>query len=155
VNSVEVSSQSQEPPSSAEIEPFCKKILKTLDINGWELSILLCNDDYISHLNRIYRGKEGPTDVLSFGQIPLSDENRNKSDTIPAGDIVISLDSLERNAHAYGVTKSEELKRLLIHGILHLSGMDHGEFKHSPSEHTGMLELQEKLMVKFSEETIL
>jgi probable rRNA maturation factor len=57
------------------------------------------------------------------------------------GDIVISLDTLERNVKSYGVEADEELKRLLIHGILHLSGMDHGEEESDP-----MLELQEKTL---------
>jgi len=63
-----------------------------------------------------------------------------------AGDIVISLDSLRSNAETFNVTMNEELKRLLIHGILHLSGMDHSD--NDPQQE--MLQLQEKILKEYS-----
>ncbi|MFP4383826.1 MAG: rRNA maturation RNase YbeY [Spirochaetia bacterium] len=153
MNSVDVSSQSQEPPSSGKIEQFCRSVLTELRIDGWELSVLLCDDQYIAELNRKYRKKEGPTDVLSFSQSdnPVPEDAPLRS----AGDIVISMDSLKRNAREYQVSLESEFKRLLIHGILHLSGMDHGEFTENNDEEKKMMELQEKLMEKFSEDEIL
>jgi probable rRNA maturation factor len=102
----------------------------------------------------MYRKKEGPTDVLSFSQTdnPIPENVPFRS----AGDIVISMDSLKRNSREYQVPLEDEFKRLLIHGILHLSGMDHGELSgQNDDEDKKMLEMQEKLMEKFSEDKIL
>jgi probable rRNA maturation factor len=101
----------------------------------WEISLLLCDDERIESLNERYRGIKRPTDVLSFC---------GESGGTPGGvtgDIAISIDTLRRNAVEFGVTEEEELKRLIIHGILHLAGMDHGRGKGRQ-----MLVLQEKLM---------
>ena len=98
-----------------------------------ELSILLTSDENIQELNRRWRAKDKPTDVLSF---PLQDaESLNaiqrqakKNPKIPAwelGDIVISLDTAKRQAKEHGVTLAEELDLLLVHGVLHLLGFDH------------------------------
>ena len=86
-----------------------------------ELSVLITDDSGIRTLNRDYRGKDSATDVLSF---PLQNDN-----AVPAqpmlGDVVISVDTAERQAVQYGVNLEQELARLLIHGILHLVGYDH------------------------------
>jgi len=78
------------------------------------LSISLVGDTAMRALNRKYRGKDRPTDVLSF---PLGDEI--------LGDVVISVDSARRQAASYGASLIREIERLLIHGILHLLGHDH------------------------------
>lgn len=83
------------------------------------LSILFCDEDFIQNLNREYRGKDKPTDVLSFA---LADGD---SDTPSLGDVVISLETAARQHARYGTTYAEELVRLLIHGIHHLLGFDH------------------------------
>lgn len=83
------------------------------------LSILFCDDDFIQNLNRDYRGKDKPTDVLSFA---LADGD---CDTPSLGDVVISLETAARQHARYGTTYAEELVRLLIHGIHHLLGFDH------------------------------
>jgi len=83
------------------------------------LSILFCDDHFIQDLNRDYRGKDKPTDVLSFA---LGD---GESDTPSLGDVVISLETAARQHARYGTTYAEELVRLLIHGIHHLLGFDH------------------------------
>lgn len=87
-----------------------------------ELSILFTDDAEIAKLNSDYRGKEGPTDVLSFSM--------NEGDGPPCpepilGDVVISVTTAERQALAEGVSLQEEILRLLIHGVLHLLGYDH------------------------------
>lgn len=75
-------------------------------------------DPEIHSLNRQYRQKDKPTDVLSF---PLAD------DVCPAllGDVVISVDTATRQAHRRGHSLREEIQTLLIHGVLHLLGYDH------------------------------
>lgn len=86
-----------------------------------ELSIVLVGDRAMRSLNRDFRGKDKPTDVLSFSQI--EGENGIPSPTL--GDLVISIDTTRRQAQAYGVTFEREIVRLMVHGILHLHGYDH------------------------------
>ena len=68
-----------------------------------------------------------------------------------AGDIVISLDSLKKNCSDFEVSEDEELKRLLIHGILHLAGYDHSD--NSPEQE--MLKLQERILATFMQENCI
>lgn len=127
------------------VEPFILRVLDRLDIDNWEISILFCNDAFITDLNIKYRKIDAPTDVLSFEQ---GDEYIDDDDItwFNAGDIVISLDSLRKNCEDFDVTFNEELKRLLVHGILHLNGLDHED--NSPEQE--MLQFQEHFLVGFS-----
>lgn len=94
--------------------------LKNRAITG--LSIVLTDDRKIRVLNRDYRRKDKPTDVLSFSML-----EGECGDVVPdsLGDLVISLETARRQAREYGVTLKAELHRLVIHGILHLCGYDH------------------------------
>jgi len=77
-------------------------------------------------LNREYRGVDRTTDVLSFPQNDVGSHlSSPSSQHFILGDIVISLPKANRQAMEYGTTLNEELKRLLIHGLLHLMGYDH------------------------------
>jgi probable rRNA maturation factor len=114
---------------------FCAAALREAGFTGGEIGVLLCGDNRIADLNRRLRGKKGPTDVLSFPTAHAGDESTVN------GDIVISVDALRRNASRFGVSDDAELKRLLMHGLLHLAGMDHGGGRGE-----GMLELQELLL---------
>jgi probable rRNA maturation factor len=75
-------------------------------------------DPEIQILNRQYRGKDKPTDVLSF---PLADALQ----PFLLGDVVISVETAARQAQRRGHSLREELQILLVHGILHLLGYDH------------------------------
>jgi len=101
------------------LEKWAKEALSFLDLKGVELSIYITDDLEIQELNKVYRGKDGPTDVLSF---PLN-EIFNGYKIL--GDIVISQDTAERQAKELGHTLEEEVRRLLVHGIIHLLGYDH------------------------------
>ena len=117
---------------------FIKEILDNLKLENWEVSVLFCNNSYIKSLNAQYREKNEATDVLSF---PLGEKSKNGR--FLAGDIVVSLDALEENARFFKVSADEELRRLFIHGILHLAGYDHvTNDKEEP-----MLQTQEKLLL--------
>ena len=131
------------------VEPFMNKVLVRLDIDNWELSVLFCADTFIAELNKKYRDIEGPTDVLSFEQ---GDEYIDDDDVtwFNAGDIVISLDMLRKNAEDFSVDQNNELKRLLVHGILHLDGMDHED--NSPEQE--MLQFQEHLLTGFADDIV-
>ena len=124
---------------------FILKVLEALGRKKWELSVLFCNNRYIKSLNAQYRNKDEPTDVLSF---PLGE--RSPGGAYMAGDIVISLDALEENARYFKVSKDEELRRLLVHGILHLSGEDHA----GNEKGEAMLETQEKILAQVTEKIL-
>jgi probable rRNA maturation factor len=140
----------EEPSWLFRAEQFCQKVLKELQLDNWELSIVFCTNQFIRELNNRFRGKNEVTDVLSFSQsegepFPSSP---NRSKTI--GDVVISLDMVETNRCASGESWETELKRLLIHGILHLAGYDHEETE----EEGEMLDLQDRLLQLFREERL-
>ncbi len=125
------------PRWSRRFASFLKRAMEEMGARDWEVSVLLCGDDFIRGLNGRYRSRDSATDVLSFSQT----EGRRGRSGRAAGDIVISLETLRRNAQLYGVTRDEELKRLGVHGLLHLCGMDHGRGKSG-----AMLREQERIL---------
>lgn len=138
----------QEPQWLPKILPFLEAVLKKLQLSGWELSVLFCKDDFIQELNKNYRQLDMPTDVLSFNSGSIY-EDEVGVEWFSAGDIVISVDTLAKNAVEFNVSQDQELKRLLIHGILHLSGMDHSD--NSPKQ--PMLQFQEIVLQDFIAES--
>lgn len=86
-----------------------------------ELSIALINEERIRELNAAYRGKDVPTDVLSFESGDVPDE----TEPYLLGDVVICPSVAKRQAEEFGQTLEQELGLLLTHGILHLLGYDH------------------------------
>jgi len=131
------------PRRSAQLSGFCAKALAAAGHSSWQVSVLICGDERITALNCRYLGRNTPTDVLSFPE----EEGRKEGPV--RGDIAISLPALFRNAAAFDVSENEEMKRLLIHGLLHLAGMDHGRGKSGK-----MLALQEALLEKLRSEKI-
>jgi len=105
------------------LKKIARLVLKELGVPGdSELSISFTDDVKMRELNLSYRQIDRTTDVLSFPQ----DEG---PDFTLLGDIIISLDTARRQREYYGVTLHEELKKLIIHGILHLLGHDHKKKK--------------------------
>jgi len=89
-----------------------------------ELSIALVDLDEMTELNREYRGKEGPTDVLSFEcDDPCAIASADQP--VMLGDVIIAPEVAVAQAEEYGHTAEDELNLLLVHGILHLLGYDH------------------------------
>lgn len=82
-----------------------------------EVSVLLTSDAEIKRLNKAFRGKNKATDVLSF---PAPEEFAGV-----AGDLAVSLDTAARQAQEHGHTLRDEVRVLLLHGVLHLAGEDH------------------------------
>jgi probable rRNA maturation factor len=117
-------------------EHFALSVLDKLGKHHWDLSVFFFFFSIIQKLNNQYRNLDESTDVLSFMMGEMAGEQY-----LP-GDIVISLEKTEENAQKFSVSPKEELHRLLVHGILHLSGMDH-----STNDKTEpMLVLQEQLL---------
>lgn len=90
-----------------------------------ELSVALVGEEEIHALNRDYRGKDRPTDVLAFSLREGDGEPAPVGEAAPLGDVVISLPTAERQARERGHGVERELAELLVHGILHLLGWDH------------------------------
>lgn len=94
-----------------------------------EISISFVDDNTIAELNEAYRGKTGPTDVLSFECDGVDNgfgEAESEGDgTYELGDVVIAVDVAERQTKEFGTSLEEEISLLLVHSILHLCGYDH------------------------------
>jgi len=104
-----------------------QKTAEEYDISpNTEVSLVLVNDEYIHGLNREYRNKDCPTDVLSFalneGEEPVVIDGPEE---VLLGDIIISVETAMRQAMEYGHSLERELAYLTVHGILHLLGYDH------------------------------
>lgn len=132
---------------------------KVMDFQKWEkeeVSILFCNDDFIHELNKTYREIDSATDVLSF-ENGETYEDENGEEWLSAGDIAISLETLPKNAVYFEVSEDEELRRLLVHGLLHLNGYDHGEehVEKGVEPECEMLKIQKTIMESLSNETIM
>ena len=130
------------PVWAKKAKSYIKRVLEVMGKNNWEISLLLCNNRFVKTLNAQYRKKDEPTDVLSF---PLGETG--PSGLYMAGDIVISLDAIKENTCFFGVSDEEELRRLIVHGILHLAGEDH----ETNGAEEPMLEAQEKLLSQITE----
>ena len=95
-----------------------------LELKNASITIIVTDDAYIRSINREYRGHDEPTDVISFS-------NRDNpfpeigADYEEIGDLYISIEKADRQAVEYRVSLDDEMKRLLVHGLLHLVGYDH------------------------------
>ena len=99
-----------------------EQILSALGYDTHELSLVIMNDAGIRELNSTYRGKDSATNVLSFSM-----QEGEFGDITPdlLGDVVISVETAQREADEAGITLAERMSQLLVHGILHLVGFDH------------------------------
>jgi len=126
-------------PHGKRLATTAREFLARLGLVGCELSLSVVTDRTIRRLNRTWREKDKPTDVLSF---PGGDPVPGAVGPRLIGDIVISLDTAVRQAKAYERPLAEELRRYLAHGLLHLLGHDHEE----PKEAKKMASLEETLL---------
>lgn len=115
-----------EPPSTRWVERVIHKTLEVAECQeSCEISVLLTNDQKIQELNREYRGLDKPTDVLSFAF------EEGDAVVLPPGfprmlgDVVVSLETVDRQAAEHGREVSLECAWALCHGVLHLLGYDH------------------------------
>jgi probable rRNA maturation factor len=108
--------------SRADVSRRARAMLELLQMKDRELSILLTGDTQIQKLNRIYRKKNRPTDVLAFSQ--HEGELGDRADRL-LGDVVVSVPTARRQAEAANRDLVSELTMLLAHGLLHLLGWDH------------------------------
>lgn len=102
---------------------FVNRLKLQLNLGDSQFSILLTNDRRIQLLNRRFRHKNQPTDVLSFPNDSSTPELQ--LDHPYLGDIIISVRTAHRQARLRGHSLEKELRTLIIHGVLHLLGYDH------------------------------
>jgi probable rRNA maturation factor len=123
---VDLASEGTDPDLEIFVLDFAQSILDLVD-PALELSILLTSDDGIRPMNREYRGKDKPTDVLSFGQGFFHQGKRTQSGGLAnvLGDVVISVETARRQAAERGHPLEQEMRVLVVHGIVHLLGWDH------------------------------
>ena len=103
--------------SESALARFVARVARALKLKG-SIHILITSSRELQALNHRFRGKDKPTDVLSFP--PMTEFS-----TGLAGDIAISAEIAARNAKALGHSTAAEIKTLALHGILHLAGYDH------------------------------
>lgn len=145
-----------EPEWLGRVEPYLQKAAQAVGVDGEEVSVVFCGDKMIQELNKEYRNIDAPTDVLSFesGEKFLDEAG---VEWLVAGDIAISVETLKKNAEYFGCDENSELKRLLLHGLLHLNGYDHGEehIEKGKEPECEMLKLQENILLKLKGEKII
>lgn len=89
-----------------------------------EVSVVLANDDLVQVLNREYRNKDKPTNVLTFAALDDKDSIPEHGN-LHLGDVILALETIEREAKEQGKFRLDHVKHLIVHGILHLLGYDH------------------------------
>ncbi len=117
---------------------------KKLNMNG-NFSLSFVDSQEIQSLNRDYRAKDEVTDILTFSQED-GEEFPSFTDEKEYGDVFINLDRMKENAHEFSSSEREELLRLCLHGLLHLTGHDHATNDFEKEE---MLILQEQLLASY------
>lgn len=117
-------------------EKYIRNVAKTtledfpaLQNSEVELALMLTNDDHLQKLNKEFRGKDKPTNVLSFPDSKINPhdllEIRSNSEYIYIGDIACSYETIRRESEEFGVEFKNHFSHMFIHGILHLLGYDH------------------------------
>jgi rRNA maturation RNase YbeY len=113
----------------AALRTYVRRVRSVLKMGQKDFNVCFVNDDEISRMNSLYRAKPTPTDILSF---PWQAESEGGLGHLEAdefldflGDIVISVDTADRNAGVEGHSTETEIRWLILHGALHLLGYDH------------------------------
>ena len=128
------------------LQEWISSVLKEVERDGFSLSLLFTDDEKIQELNRDFRSKDMATDVLSFSQMEGEEfgfENHF------LGDIVIAVPYVTKQAQGLGHSVFEEVRYLILHGILHLMGYDHDE-----NEDCEMSRLEKSIYKKLTGETV-
>lgn len=155
--------QADHPVDVVRWEALARSVLEAEGVRGEaELAVLFVDEATMAQLNASFMGAEGPTDVLAF---PIDDDDvgtgrspdgstagpdREPSTDVPLllGDVVICPAVAARNAPDHAGTYDDELALLLVHGVLHVLGMDHA----TPEETTVMQAREQELLGRFHRE---
>ncbi|MBN2087163.1 rRNA maturation RNase YbeY [Candidatus Peregrinibacteria bacterium] len=118
--------------------PVINRLQEAIEVLDGIINVIFVTDVYIKSLNKSYRDKDEATDVLSFNyqkEMPGDDSNL-------VGEIYISMDTAKRQAEEYEVPLIDELKKLFVHGFLHIHGYDH----ESDEDYEIMSKIEEKIL---------
>lgn len=152
--------QSAQPVDVARWEALARNVLQAEGVSGdVELALLFVDEPTIAELNERFMDATGPTDVLAFpiddddvliGRSPdgsTSGPDRGPIDDVPLllGDVVVCPSVAARNAPSHAGTYDDELALLIVHGILHVLGMDHAD----PEETMAMQARERELLGRF------
>ena len=106
---------------SKQFEVYIERLKKHVPKTEGVLNVIFVNDDYIQSLNKQYRKKDEPTDVLSFSYLDTPDFK----ETELIGEVYISVPTAKRQAKEYKHSLDDELNKLFVHGFLHVFGHNH------------------------------
>lgn len=128
-----VNRQRRIPLAIRPLSGFLARAQRELGFPQGAVTVQLISDSAMARLNRKYRHKSGPTDVLSFPAnetptrrtLPRRTKRQGNAGQAYVGDIAISPETARRNARRYSRTLPEELRILVLHGLIHLAGFDH------------------------------
>jgi probable rRNA maturation factor len=139
--------------SASGLARFLRAAQKLVGLEG-EVQVLLADDATLKRLNRTFRGKNKATDVLSFPAGPTTVFFGEPDGPVMAGDLAISLETAARQAAEFGHSLRDEVRVLLLHGVLHLAGFDHevdaGEMAAREAELRKKLRLETSLIARVS-----
>lgn len=121
------------------IKRWIKNIIENEGKKLGEISYIFCSDEYLLEINQKYLEHDTYTDIITFDYTENSD--------IISGDIFVSVDRVGENAREFGVTFDEEMRRVLIHGVLHLLGYPDKK----PSEEKKMRQKENEALFIFQE----
>lgn len=122
--------QQESPIQESEWQNWLEKWLSLLELDldhqkTYEISLILTDDQEIQSLNQQYRDKDQPTDVLSFAALETDFPDTDFLDSVSLGDIIVSVETAQKQALSQGHSLRVELAWLTSHGFLHLLGWDH------------------------------
>jgi probable rRNA maturation factor len=138
----------QTPLWKSRLKPYKKTVQEILDValsetnlknksEIFEVAVVLADDEFVRGLNKEFRGKDKPTNVLSFP---------NESPEL--GDIILAIETIEREAKEQGKTFHEHTAHLLVHGFLHLLGYDHEQEKDAEKMERKEIKILKSLGIK-------
>lgn len=146
--SIIITYQAESPVLNTDLSFVLEKALNFMlgenNLQDGEVSVIIGDDIMLRELNRDYRGKDKPTDVLSFSYLEPGDEVPSESEDKAVGDIYISIDRAGEQAEAVGHSLDREVFILAVHGMLHLLGYDHSDDKESITMRNKEIEIIDK-----------
>lgn len=117
---------------------WIKSVVQEHDNRVGDVNVIFCNDPYILEINNQFLGHDYYTDIITFDY---------SEDDLINGELYISIDTVKANAEEYGQTFPDELNRVIIHGFLHLCGLD----DHSDEDIAMMREAENSSLLKLKE----
>lgn len=124
------------------LEVYASSCLNNFDYNTISFDFLYCDSIKTHEINRDYRNKDYPADIITFAIFADSEDKFVFDGEINLGEVIIALDKVIEEADKKGVTKEYELSFLISHGILHLLGFDH----QTEEDYNFIIDLQNKAL---------